>query len=387
MSDPFGLRSLDPAILASTPGMKWQAHPGRLAAWVADMDFPIAPAISERLAAVVAHGSLGYPHWGPAPSPAGRLFAERMSSRWGWLPDVERIHDLADVLQGVRIAVELLTEPGDPIALHTPAYHPFLNSLREMDRRIVELPVGADRIDEVASIIAAERPSLLILCHPHNPTGHRFRRPELERLAEIAEAADLVVVSDEIHSDLVHEDPPDIETDTETHIPFASVSESAARRAVTVTSASKAFNLAGLRWAVMHVGHAELERRLRCFPDHFFGAPNLIAVEAAVAAWTDGADWLSAVMEVLDENRHRLVDLLEHHLPGARYTPPEATYLAWIDCSHLGEGEVPRDIFRERGVEVSPGPQFGGEGSGHVRLNMATSPAMLERIVATMGGA
>ena len=382
MSDLFGLRSLDPAMLASTPGVKWQAHPGRLAAWVADMDFPIAPAISERLSALVARGALGYPNWGPTPSPAGRLFVERMNSRWGWSPDIERVHDVADVLQGVRIAIELLTEPGDPIALHTPAYHPFLNSLREMDRRIVELPVGADRLDEVESIIAAQRPRLLILCHPHNPTGHRFRRRELERLAEIAKAAELVVVSDEIHSDLVYDDP----SDAETHVPFASVSEWAARRTVTVTSASKAFNLAGLRWAVMHVGHAELERRLRSFPDHFFGAPNLIAVEAAVAAWTDGGDWLSAVMGVLDENRRSLADLLGRHLPGARYTPPEATYLAWIDCSHLGEGEVPRDLFRERGVEVSPGPQFGREGSGHVRLNMATSPLMLERIVAAMGG-
>ncbi len=382
MSDLFGLRSLDPAMLASTPGVKWQAHPGRLAAWVADMDFPIAPAISERLSALVARGALGYPNWGPTPSPAGRLFVERMNSRWGWSPDIERVHDVADVLQGVRIAIELLTEPGDPIALHTPAYHPFLNSLREMDRRIVELPVGADRLDEVESIIAAQRPRLLILCHPHNPTGHRFRRRELERLAEIAEAAELVVVSDEIHSDLVYDDP----SDAETHVPFASVSEWAARRTVTVTSASKAFNLAGLRWAVMHVGYAELEQRLRSFPDHFFGAPNLIAVEAAVAAWTDGGDWLSAVMGVLDENRRSLADLLGRHLPGARYTPPEATYLAWIDCSHLGEGEAPRDIFRERGVEVSPGPQFGREGSGHVRLNMATSPFMLERIVAAMGG-
>ena len=112
----------------------------------------------------------------------------------------------------------------------------------------------------------------------------------------------------------------------------------------------------------------------------------MLAASAAVAAWTDGAEWLAAVMEVLDENRHRLVDLLAEHLPGSRYRMPDATYLAWIDCSHLGEGAVPRDIFRERGVEVSPGPQFGSEGSGHVRLNMATSPAVLERIVTAMGG-
>ena len=149
MSDPFGLRSLDPERLAGTPGIKWQLHPGRLAAWVADMDFPVAPAVSARLAALVERGALGYPNWGATPSPAARLFVERMTARWGWTPDVERVHDLADVLQGVRIAIELLTGPGDAIALHTPAYHPFLNSLTEMGRRTVSLPVGADRVDEV----------------------------------------------------------------------------------------------------------------------------------------------------------------------------------------------------------------------------------------------
>jgi len=373
--DPFGLRSLDHGDLAARPGVKWGLHPGRLAAWVADMDFPVAPAITDRLRALLDWGALGYPNWGGKPSPAARLFAERMSCRFGWGIDVARVHDLADVLQGVRLAVGMLTEPGDAIALHMPAYHPFLHTLRDMDRRLVPAPFD---LDELAEVLRVERPRAMILCHPQNPTGHVFGRDELEGLAALAIEHDLVVISDEIHSDLVY--APAV------HIPFASISPEVEARTITVTSASKAFNLAGLRWAVMHVGVERFDAEVRSYPDHWFGEANLFGVEAALGAWTDGDSWLTAVVGVLDENRHRLVTLLAEHLPDVRYEPPAATYLGWLDCSVLGAGDAPHELFRGRGVEVSPGLQFGEVGSGHVRLNFATSPAMLERIVETMAG-
>lgn len=374
-TDPFGLRSLDPERLAARPGVKWQLHPGLLAAWVADMDFPVAPAVTERLSSLLANGALGYPNWGTGPSPAARLFVDRMHSRYGWDIDVDQVRDLADVLQGVRLAVGMLTDPGDAIALHLPAYHPFLHTLRDMDRRLVAAPFD---LDEFAAVLTREQPKALILCHPHNPTGHVFDRSELSRIAELAVEFDMVVISDEIHSDLVYEPG--------CHIPFASVGAHAQARTITVTSSSKAFNLAGLRWAVMHVGHEGFDAALRDYPDHWFGAPNLFGVEAAVAAWTDGDEWQRAVMGVLDENRHALSDLLAVHLPEVAYTPPEATYLAWLDCSAFGSGDKPRQLFMERGVDVSPGPQFGEPGSGFVRLNFATSPEMLERIVIAMAG-
>ena len=371
--DPFGLRSLTVDQLRSTPGVKWQQHPDRLAAWVADMDFPMAPAITDRLQSIIDRGMAGYQRWGTGASPAGRVFVDRMASKYGWSIDVDRVHDLADVLQGVRLAIGMLTEPGAAIALHTPAYHPILQSLADMDRRLVHAPFD---VDELRSVIASEKPAALLLCHPQNPTGHVFDRSQLEAIAEIVEEFDLIVISDEIHSDLVYA--------PKTHIPFASLSPAVESRTITVTSTSKAFNLAGLRWAVMHVGIERFDIMIRSYPKHWFGSPNLFGVEAAVAAWTEGDGWLAAVMDVLDENRHRLAKLVETHLPGAGYQIPSATYLAWIDCSMLGDGDRPFELFQSRGVELSPGLQFGANGSGHVRLNFATSPAVVEQIVATM---
>ena len=371
--DPFGLRSLTVDKLRSTPGVKWQQHPERLAAWVADMDFPMAPAITDRLQSIIDRGMAGYQKWGTGASPAGRIFVDRMASKYGWDIDVDRVHDLADVLQGVRLAIGMLTEPGAAIALHTPAYYPFLQSLADMDRRLVHAPFD---IDELRAVIASENPAALLLCHPQNPTGHVFDRSQLEAIAEIVEEFDLIVISDEIHSDLVYA--------PKTHIPFASLSSAVESRTITVTSTSKAFNLAGLRWAVMHVGIERFDTMVRSYPKHWFGSPNLFGVEAAVAAWTEADDWLAAVMDVLDENRHRLAELVEEHLPGAQYQIPSATYLAWIDCSMFGDGDGPFELFQSRGVELSPGMQFGENGSGHVRLNFATSPAVIEQIVAAM---
>ena len=203
--DPFGLRSLTVDQLQSTPGVKWQQHRDRLAAWVADMDFPMAPVITDRLQSIIDRGMAGYQKWGTGASPAGRVFVDRMASKYGWGIDVDRVHDLADVLQGVRLAIGMLTEPGAAIALHTPAYHPFLQSLADMDRRLVRAPFD---VDELRTVIASEKPAALLLCHPQNPTGHVFDRPQLEAIAEIVEEFDLIVISDEIHSDLVYAQRP-----------------------------------------------------------------------------------------------------------------------------------------------------------------------------------
>ncbi len=381
-ADPFGLRSLDIDALRAKRGAKWRAHGADFSAWVADMDFPVAPAITVALQEVIDRNEFGYPNWGGpyARSPAARLFAPRMVERFGWEPRDDRIHDLIDVIQGVRATVHHLSAPGDGVVLHLPAYHPFLHTIDEMDRCLVPVvPVdGAFDYDSLEAELAARGASVWILCHPHNPLGHVFERPELERIAEIADRFDLTVISDEIHADLTM--PGSI------HIPFESLGPDVSARTVTVTSASKAFNLAGLRWAVLHAGSARAHDALRSLPGHYLGAPNLMAVAATVAAWTDGDGWLGAVIEVLDENRAALADLLEAHLPGAVYTAPDATYLAWIDVRPLGLGDDPAAIFRERGVDLSPGPQFGPQGVGHVRLNFATSPHLLEETVRVMAG-
>jgi cysteine-S-conjugate beta-lyase len=376
-ADPFGLRSLDLGALRQRPGAKWHRPGGRLAAWVADMDFPIAPCIRDRLVEL-ATIDLGYPDWErAAASPLPPLFAQRMEHRYAWCPQLDRLHELNDVVQGVRLAIHHLTRPGDRVVLHTPAYTPFLRTIEGMGRRILRVPWPFDH-ERLDRDLQAEPARLLLLCHPHNPTGHVFGRPELEGLAELAARHDLVVVSDEIHADLTH--APHV------HVPFESIGPDVSARSVTVTSASKTFNIAGLRWAVLHAGHRGLHDTLAALTEQYFGAPNLMAVAATEAAWTTGDDWREQVLGVIDENRHLLAELLAEHLPGAVYTMPDATYLAWVDCRPLGLGDDPAVVFAERGVEVSPGPNFGVEGLGHIRLNLATSPAVLRRIVAAMGG-
>lgn len=374
-ADPFGLRSISVESLRERPGVKWQRDAGLLASWVADMDFPVSPAVTERLRAVVDQGVFGYPHWPHGRSPAADAFVRRMQRRYGWAIDPDHLHEVADVVQGVRMAIGLMSSPGDGIALHLPAYHPFLHTMPMMDRRPIALPFDAAN---ACDVLERERPAMIILCHPHNPTGVVFSRSDLEMLAATADRLGIWVISDEIHSDLVF--APD------EHVPFATVSPQAAARTITVTSASKAFNLAGLRWAIVHAGPEEFTAAVAQHPSHWFGAPNQMAVEATVAAWDEGEPWLAAVMEVLNENRQALSDLLATHLPGALYSPPRATYLAWVDCSMIGPGDAPYELFRSRGVEVSPGTQFGDGGSGHVRLNLATSPEVLAQVVRTMGG-
>lgn len=381
-ADPFGLRSLDVEALRRHDGAKWQARPARFAAWVADMDFAVAPVIIDAMRGVLDRNELGYPNWGGpyAPSPAAVLFPRRMSDRFGWEPDPSRVRELIDVLQGVRAAVFHLSDPGDGVVLHLPAYHPFLDTIADMGRRLVPVSAHGREFDYDALDAELERTGakVWILCHPHNPLGHVFERPELERIAALAAKHDLVVVSDEIHADLT--------MPGYTHVPFETLGPDVSARTVTVTSASKAFNLAGLRWAVMHSGHEPLHAALATLPGHYLGAPNLMAATATVAAWTGGGDWLAAVVDVIDENRRLLADLLVEHLPGTRYTPPSATYLAWVDCRELDLGPEPADTFRERGVELSPGSQFGIPGAGHVRINLATSPSIVEGIVRAMAG-
>ena len=258
-----------------------------------------------------------------------------------------RLYEMSDVVQGVRIAVHHLSKPGDGIVLHTPAYHPFsFETIDSMQRRIVRVPAPFDH--EALDAALAREPCVAPapLCHPHNPTGHVFTRSELERIAEVAARYDLIVVSDEIHADLVHA--------PHGHVPFESLGPEVAARTITVTSASKAFNLAGLRWAIMHAGSDMMRSALDALPAHYLGAPNVMAVEATATAWTAGDPWLESVREVLDENRHALSGLLAAHLPGVRYTPPDATYLAWLDCRALGLGDDPSDDVPRTGRRAQP---------------------------------
>jgi len=385
--DPFGLAGFGVDDLVDRPGIKWRRPGDRLAAWVADMDFPIAPAIVEQVRARVATDA-GYPDWPDiARSPLPERFAERMSERYDWSLDATRLHEVNDVMQGVEVAIHHLTEPGDGVVLHTPSYPPFLAAIERADRRLIDVPARStptgqqwdyDELDRrlSAARVGPGRARVWLLCHPHNPTGRVFTPSELERIAELADTYDLVVISDEIHAELVHQ--------PNGHTPFAALGVEVAARTVTVTSSSKAFNLAGMRWAIMHAGVDRLQQQLDRLPVHYLGAPNLLAVVATDAAWTDGGAWQRAVLGQLDANRALLGRLLHDHLPDVDCRTPEATYLAWLDCRRLDLGDDPSVAFRDRGVELSPGPNFGALGAGFARLNFATSPAVLEAVVRRM---
>jgi cystathionine beta-lyase len=378
-----GFDQVDVDALRARPGVKWCRTPGDvIPAWVADMDFPPCPAIADSLRELIETGDLGYPNW-LAGTPLRAAFAARMADRFGWHPDPSAVREISDLIQGVQIVLQLATRPGDGVAVHVPTYPPFLASIDSMGRRLVPIPMlrrddgwGFDAAAMDAAV-AAGGVRVLLLVNPQNPTGRVFTEPELAELAEIARRHDLLVISDEIHADLVY--PP------HRHLPFAALSDDAARRTVTVTSASKAFNLAGLRSAVMHIGDPAFLALRDAQPADLFGMPNLFGVHAALAAWSPtGEPWRRQLIEHLDANRRRIVEVLAQRLPGARLMAPEGTYLAWIDVAELGLGDPPGTAFRRGGVRLSPGPDFGPGGEDFVRLNFATSAELLEQILDRM---
>ena len=383
-----GFDGFGPEQLAGRPGIKWRraGAPGAIAAWVADMDFPPCPAVTDRLGAVLASGDLGYPDWYFG-TPLRAAFAERMAQRYGWEPDPGRVREVADLVQALQVVLELATRPGDAVALHTPAYGPFLHSVVASGRRPVPLPMverdgrwEAD-VEAGAAAMAREGARVLVLVNPHNPTGRVLTVEELTALADVARRLDLLVVSDEIHAELVYA--------PHRHVPFASLSDDAARRTVTLTSASKAFNLAGLRCAVSHFGPADLLAARDAQPSDLYGPPNLFGVHAALAAWSPQGDtWLAALVDHLDHNRRRVLAAADGgELAGARVLAPEATYLLWLDAratplvAARGVDAVPQALAAA-GVRLSPGTDFGPGGEGFVRLNVATSAEVLEEILA-----
>jgi cystathionine beta-lyase len=388
-----GFDGFGPGELRDRPGVKWarSGGDGVIAAWVADMDFPPCPQVRDRLQELLAAGDLGYPDW-PAGTPLRQAFAARMAELYGWEPDPGAVREVTDLIQALQVVLHLVTRPGDAVALHTPAYPPFLHSITSAGRRLVPVPMepqgsrwgfDAGRLD---ALVAEAGVRVLILVNPHNPTGRVFTAAELTAIAEVAQRHELLVIADEIHAELVHA--------PHQHLPFAACSDDAARRTVTLTSASKAFNLAGLRSAVAHFGPADLLAVRDAQPSDLFGTANLFGVHAALAAWSPAArPWQRRLREHLADNRRQVMAALTG-LPGVRVLEPEGTYLAWLDVRDVfgGPGEASREVvdgaFRASGVRLSPGADFGPGGEGFVRLNFATSAEVLaqalERITAVV---
>nr|WSY49518.1 aminotransferase class I/II-fold pyridoxal phosphate-dependent enzyme [Streptomyces sp. NBC_00886] len=380
--EPNPLRVLTLDRLRCRTSMKWRTYPEDvLPVWVAEMDVPLAEPVVRAVTDALALGDTGYP--------AGRAYAEALAAfaekRWDWDGlAVDRTAIVPDVMLGVVEMLRLVTGPGDAVVVNPPVYPPFFQFVEHMDRQVVEAPLGADlRIDldalEDAFRRAAEdgRRAAYLLCSPHNPTGTVHTADELAAVAALAERHGVRVVADEIHAPVVAAGAA--------FVPYLSVP--GAESGLSLMSASKAWNLAGLKAALAVAGPAAAADLAR-LPEEVGHGPSHVGVIAHTAALRDGTAWLDALLAGLDDNRGLLADLLSEHLPAITYRPAEATYLAWLDCRVLGLGDDPADVFLRRGrVALSPGIDFRTGGAGHVRLNLATSPEVITEAVRRMATA
>lgn len=391
---PNPLTQLTLEQLRRRTSVKWGSYaPDVLPLWVAEMDVPLAPAVTDALQHAIALGDTGYAH----PNGYAEAFGEFAAERWGWTDfSPGRTAVVPDVMLGIVEVLRLVTDPGDTVVVCSPVYPPFYAFARHAGRQVVEAPLGADLRIELAALGEAfrrararsKRPAFL-LCNPHNPTGVVHRRAELEAVAELADRHGVRVISDEIHAPLAL---PGVAV-----TPYLTVTGT--QNAFAVTSGSKAWNLAGVKAALAIAGPraaAELAR----MPEEVSHGPSHLGVVAQTAALRAGGEWLDRLLRGLDANRTRLESLLAEHLPTVGYHRPEGTYLAWLDCRRLSPHSAPPDsasdevstdpaqLFLERArVALSSGHAFGTGGAGRVRLNFATSPGILTDAVTRMGRA
>jgi cysteine-S-conjugate beta-lyase len=380
--------------------VKWtRGGPDVIGAFVAEMDFGAAPAITAALHDVIERADFGYLS-AEAAADMSQACAQWQADRYGWALDPARIRPLPDVIKGLEAAITVFSDPGTPVILPTPAYMPFLTVPLRLGRQIIQVPMvpdstagsaadsasGGRLVLDTEGIDAAFKAGgqLLILCNPCNPVGRVYTADELRAVAEVVDRNGGRVFADEIHAPLIYPGG--------SHIPYASVSEQAAAHTVTGTAASKGWNLPGLKCAQLILSNdkdAAIWAEQGFMFEHGASTPG---VRATTAAYTGGAGWLAEVVGYLDGSRRLLADLLAEHLPEVRYRPPDGTYLGWLDC---------RELFARRGIEASPGEFFlgraqvlltdgsacGEAGRGHARLNFATPRPVLAEIVRRMAAA
>lgn len=358
---------------------KWRTYPPEvLPAFVAEMDFMVAEPIAEAVREALALGDTGYPHVGEL----GEAFASFAGARFGWQVNPARVFPVPDVMTGIAEVLVATTPPGSGVVLNPPVYGPFFLRLGYIGREVVEAPLtgredGGYDLDFDALDAALAQPGVraYLLCNPHNPLGQVWRKDQLLAVAELCQRHEVELIVDEIHAPLVLGDAE--------HVPFASLDHPVARRAYTFNSASKGWNIPGLKCGLTVAG-TEATASLLTERWEALLASHL-GVLASVAAFTRALDWLDVVRAQLAENRELLARLLRDRLPEVGYQPGQASFLAWLDCRKLGLGDDPAAAFLERGkVALTDGPYFGRQGAGFARLNIGTSPALITEAVTRM---
>lgn len=359
---------------------KWREFPNDvLPLPVAEMDFPVAKPIRDLLLEMVSRSDLGY--LGPIPEVALAFegFAKR---RWNWVLDPNQVHIVTDVGVGVVEVLRLITSPGDRVLINTPVYHNFNTWIRETNLEKIDVPFVHDgekwNLDLVA-VESAYRDGVKahLLCSPHNPIGFVYSKSELVKIAELAKEYSVIVISDEIHGPLTYSEA--------TFTPFLSLGEAAESVGIVVTAASKAWNIAGLKCAIVISQNEKTDALLRRLPIATHYRASLLGGFATAAAYAEGEEWLDGLLKTLDSNRYFLRDLLEKKIPQIKYQVPQCTYLAWLDLEALNLGRNPSQTLLERGrVALSPGKAFSPQTLNYVRLNFATSPEILTEAVNRM---
>jgi cysteine-S-conjugate beta-lyase len=362
---------------------KWTMFPTDvLPAWVAEMDFPLDDVVRNALLDSIQHDDCGYANG----AGVGAAFAAFAKARYEWILDPRGVFVIPDVLVGISEILRTLVQPGDRIVVNSPVYPPFYRVVGEVERQIEDVPLlraadGTWSFDLAGLERAfAGGAKAYLLCSPHNPLGMVFDLTTLACIAELAKEHDVLVIADEIHAPLTMAGA--------TFVPFLPIADYIDCDAVALASASKAWNLPGLKCAVAIAGSERMRKKLGLMrPELPWSAGNL-GVVASIAAFTEGAPWLDELLVYLDGNRRLLTELIAQKLPGVRYIEPQASYLAWLDCAALELGADPVAVFLERGrVALTRGRDFGPDSAAFVRVNMGTSAAILTEIVARMATA
>lgn len=366
-----------PSDLVRAGSLKWTAFPNAYGAWVAEMDFGLAPAIRSAITDYIAKGMTGYaPMW--LREGLKTATVEWLAERFDWRVAPERVHWLPDVLTGLTMTLSYLARPGKVI-VPTPCYMPFVDIPATCGREIVQVPmIRADtgwKFDFPALDKAfADGGAVLVLCNPHNPIGKVVAPDEMAEITRIVDSHDGLVFSDEIHAPLVLDGK---------HTSYAASSPAAANHTVTAVAASKSFNIAGLKCAQLIVTNDDQQAWLENRGHGLVHESSPVGMVATLAAYRDGRAWLDQVVDYLRGNRDLVTELVAAKLPGVKMIPAQATFLAWLDVRALGLAD-PRRHFLDHGVALTDGRECGDAGDGHIRLCFATPRPVLRAIIDRM---
>ena len=361
---------------SSTLSYKWDVGDGILPMWVADMDFETAPAVKDAVVKRAEHGIYAYSY---APDEYFEAIADFFEKRHGYRFDTADMIYSSGIVAAISSIVRKLTTPAEKVLIQPPVFNLFYNSVLNNGRFVVEnnlvLKDGAYEIDfeDLEKKLSDPQVTLFILCNPHNPVGKVFTRDELARMGELCKKYGVTVLSDEIHCDFTYP--------KNSYTPFASVNETCRDISVSCVSPSKSFNVAGL-YASCVIAHDPLLRHRvwRGLNTDEVGEPNAFAVQACIAAYREGGEWLDALLDYIEENKRYAARYIEENIPALSVPKTNATYLLWVDATALG---ISSDILCERiekeaGLKVSDGLEYGECGRYFIRINLATQKSRVK---------